>query len=200
MNKIKVIIIFLIILQCISFTREIDNEEATNSNMTSKDVRKESEKIEQNIVKPIKKVKEVFFEEISRNTNEALLMVEIDKINLKRSVYKVDSKENIVDKNVAIMKESDLPDIESGNLILGAHSGDGPLAYFNNLIKLRKNDEINISYNNKVYTYEVATIYDDIKDNKIVIRRDMKKTTLTLFTCKNNEKNKYLVIIAYLKK
>ena len=194
MYKIKAIIIFFIILHSISFTKETNVETNENKKTVIEASRKEKTIIKQSI----ENEKDIL-KNLTANKEEELLIIEIEKIKLKQPVYKVESAANTVDKNVAIMKESSMPNIKFGNLILGAHSGNGPIAYFNNLIELNKNDEINITYANKTYTYLIANIYDDIKDNKVTIRRDLGRTALTLFTCKNNDSNKYLVIIAYLK-
>ena len=41
-------------------------------------------------------------------------------------------------------------------------------------------------------------IYNDYKDGRITIRRDINDTTVTLFTCNLLNKNNYLVIIGTL--
>jgi len=131
--------------------------------------------------------------------NQPLLELEIKKINLIRPIYDIQSSENIIDRNVTIMKESEMPNTENGNLILGAHSGIGSIAYFNDLNKLKVDDEIKIKHNNISYVYKIANIYEDLKDGRITIRRDYNKTTLTLFTCNPTNKSQYLIVIAYQK-
>jgi len=131
--------------------------------------------------------------------NTPLLTIEIEKINILKNVYQIGSKENNVDKNITIMKESDMPNIKNGNLILGAHSGTGEVAYFTDLIKLQSQDEVIIEYDSKKYIYEIEHQYDALKSGRITIRRDYNKTTLTLFTCNPTKKDKNLIVIAYLK-
>ena len=58
---------------------------------------------------------------------EVLMQIEIPKINLNNNIYPKNSSKNNIDKNVIIMNESSMPDEESGLVIIGAHSGTGPL-------------------------------------------------------------------------
>ena len=125
-----------------------------------------------------------------------IFLLEIPKINVENKVYGKDSHLNNIDKNVQLMSESDLPDVNLGNVIIGGHSGTGPLAYFKNLHLLNLNDEIIIKYNNNDYLYYIKKIYTDDKNGSIVIRRNYSKDTLTLFTCNPNDKDSYLIIIA----
>ena len=125
-----------------------------------------------------------------------LLILEIPKINIKNKIYQKNSSLNDIDKNVQIMNESDMPNVSLGNVILGGHSGSGPLAYFKNLNLLSYDDEIIIHYNKEKYLYHVKTIYTDDKNGSIIIRRNYNKDTLTLFTCNPGDKNSYLIIIA----
>ena len=57
-------------------------------------------------------------------------VLEIPKIGLKRGFYNVDSRYNNIRYNVAMVAGSDLPDVNNGNLILMAHSGNAYYSYF----------------------------------------------------------------------
>ena len=129
-----------------------------------------------------------------------LLILEIPKISLKRGVYSFDSKLNTIEKNVQIMKESSLPNVESGNLVLEAHNGTASISYFKELYKLKNGDIANIYFNGTKYTYMVSDIYDVSKDGIVEVYRDENKTTLTLITCKRNTNDRQLVIVFYLEK
>ena len=100
--------------------------------------------------------------------------------------------------NVQTLKESNYPDVEKGNLILAAHSGNGYNAYFRDLYRLEKKDTVNVYYNDVKYTYEIADIYLQDKIGRLVIYRDKSKTTLTLITCTRNNRTKQSVYIAEL--
>lgn len=141
------------------------------------------------------------------NTNEVdnkideesyLLIIEIPKIGLKKGVYPLNSKLNTIEKNVAIMKESSLPDKEGGNVVLEAHNGPTNISYFNQLHKLKINDQVYINYQGIKYTYTVSNIYDVEKDGSVEVNRDINKNTLTLITCKKNTTDRQLVVILYL--
>ncbi|MBR3198839.1 MAG: sortase [Bacilli bacterium] len=120
----------------------------------------------------------------------------IPKINLEKNLYSINSKLNTVNKNIQILKNSDMPDKENGNFVLAAHSGNSSVSYFHNLYKLDIGDEVIIKYNNHKYIYAVDKKYEVIKTGKVSIKRDKNKNSITLITCK--EKDKQLVVIGYL--
>ena len=135
-----------------------------------------------------------------KNTNidNYILVLDIPKLNLMRGIYDKDSTENDVNRNVKILKESDMPDKINGNLILVAHSGTSSVSYFKNLHKLSTNDIAYIHYMGKVYTYKLVNTYDIEKTGEATIIRNSSKNTLTLITCRRNT-NKQTVFIFELK-
>lgn len=130
------------------------------------------------------------------NGNYYIGRLEIPKIGLDRGFVSKSSKDNNIDKNITIIKESTFPDVKGGNFIIAGHSGTGPLAFFNDLYKLTKGDRIYVHYNNKKYAYKIVNIYKQKKTGKIKIYRNKEKTTLTLVTCTNNNKNTQTIYIA----
>ena len=52
--------------------------------------------------------------------------------NLKEELYPIDSSENTIERHISILKGSMYPDL----MIIAAHSGIGPIAYFQELNKL----------------------------------------------------------------
>jgi sortase A len=137
-------------------------------------------------------VKESNVDEVYREPYIAVL--KIDKIGLQRGMYDINSKNNNVNKNIQILKGSDMPDVDKGNLIIAGHSGNGYSAYFRNLPKLDKGDIATISFNGKTYSYKLTNSYEIEKTGKAVISKNKDKTTLTLITCKHNT-NKQIVFI-----
>lgn len=124
--------------------------------------------------------------------------ITIPKINLKAGFVSMESKENNVDKHVAIMPTSTYPDVVNGNFILAAHSGRGKIAYFNNLYQLVNGDTVTIEYRGRNYTYQIVNIYQEPKNGKVAIYRNYNKTTLTLITCTNNNSKTQTIYIAEL--
>lgn len=122
----------------------------------------------------------------------------IPKINLNKELYPIGHKDNNVNKNIEILKESTMPNIENSNLILASHSGSSNVAFFNDLKKLKQNDEIYILYNDVKYSYFVYKIFEVVKDGQVVITRNTTDSYLTLITCKVGT-NKQFVIICKLK-
>ena len=135
---------------------------------------------------------------LNSNAESYIAVLEIPKLSLKRGLYTIDSKNNNLKKTIQILDESDMPDVENGNLILAGHSGSGRIAYFKNLHKLNYGDEINVFFNNIKYKYKVVSIYLEKKDGSIDIKRHISKNTLTLTTCDYKDKNSQRVIISEL--
>ena len=131
---------------------------------------------------------------MSSLNDKPIMNIKIDKINVNEKIFDKNSSNNVIDKHVIILKESGMPD-SGKTVIIGAHSGVGPLAYFKNLNLLEKNDEILITYNGKEYKYVVKTKYKDDKNGIIRIRSD---NDLVLFTCYPNDKKNYLIVVSSL--
>jgi len=125
-------------------------------------------------------------------------VLEIPKINIKRGFLNIKDKGNNVNKNLQVIKGSDMPNVKNGNLIIAAHSGNSYISYFKNLHKLSSDDVAYVYFNNIKYTYKVAGKYDAEKNGKVTIHRDNKKNTLTLITCSQTDKTKQIVYILEL--
>lgn len=123
-----------------------------------------------------------------------IAVIEIPSIDLRKGIYSKNSIENNIEKNVTILKESDMPDTQNGNVVLASHSGPSKIAYFNELSKLKINDIAYIYYNGSRFSYKLINIYEVDKTGTVDIVRNTQKNTLTLITCKGKEK-KQLVFI-----
>lgn len=132
------------------------------------------------------------------DTSNYIGVLEIPKINLKRGFFSIDSKDNNVNKNIQVIKESDMPDVVNGNLIIASHSGNSYVSFFKDLYKLSNNDTAYIYYNGIKYTYILAGKYDVEKTGEVAIHRDNTKSTLTLITCSKNDNTKQEVYILEL--
>lgn len=119
----------------------------------------------------------------------------LPSIQFKRGFVSKDSKYNTINYNVTIAQEADYPDVARGNFILMAHSGDSVISFFDNLYKLQLGDKATVSYQAKVYYYQLVKIYKVDKTGKIAIYRDYKKKTLTLITCTHQNETKQSVYI-----
>ena len=92
--------------------------------------------------------------------------IKIPKINLEKGLVSKDNKNNNVKKNIQILKDSDSPEKENGNVILAAHSGTSKVAFFRDLYKLTIEDEVIITYNKKIYKYKSLIFMILIKQAK----------------------------------
>ena len=114
------------------------------------------------------------------------MILEIPKINLKKGLYNINSKYNKVDYGIEVLKESEMPNKESSNLILASHSGNSRIAYFKHLNKLKIGDKVYIYYDGIKYEYKISNFYQKEKDRTISIDSS-KYTRIILITCVDNE-------------
>lgn len=124
-------------------------------------------------------------------------VLKIPKIGLEKGLCNKGSYCNNVDRNIFVLKESNMPNEDKGNVILAGHSGSGRIAYFKNLYKLQKDDEVSIFYNGLEYKYKVVNQYDIDKTGTANIIRNTEVSTLTLITCRQNT-DKQIVYICEL--
>lgn len=116
-----------------------------------------------------------------------IAILSINKINLKKEIYDINSKHNNVEENVTILNDDD------NLIVLAAHSGPGVIAYFDDLDELEINDKVELKYKNNNLTYKVIKIEEQLKDGTIEINKTPKKR-LILTTCSKKDKLKQLVI------
>lgn len=125
-------------------------------------------------------------------------VLEIPKIRLKRGFYNIDSKYNNIKYNVTMVEGSTLPDVEFGNLILMAHSGDAYISYFAYLYKLEVGDMAYVTYAGRKYEYQIVNIYEVEKNGAVVIKRNYDKSSLTMITCTKDNDTTQTVYISEL--
>lgn len=133
-----------------------------------------------------------------QNNEEIIGNLIIDKINLDMPLYNIESKNNNIEENITILKESILPPKEESIIFLAAHSGTSKISYFDNLDKLEINDTILLTINNTENIYQIKNIYKQKKNGYIHINKE-NKDQLILTTCDPNN-NKYQLIINSTKK
>lgn len=134
----------------------------------------------------------------NEGVNNYLGVISIPKINLEQGFYYIDNPMNNVDKNIELISNSNMPDVENGTLILAAHSGNDRVSYFNKLYKLNIDDEIEIIYNKSKYLYKLIDIYEVEKTGSITLHNINNITSLVLVTCSNFNDNLQVVYISRL--
>ena len=122
-----------------------------------------------------------------------LMVVEIPKINLRKGVYNINSKNNTVNKNIQIMKESDMPNKDKGMLVLAGHNGNSRVSYFDRLNELNKEDKVYIYYANNKYTYEISNMYEAEKNGTITVKKEYITLTMVVFVLLKHQKVQTLV-------
>lgn len=131
-------------------------------------------------------------------TENFAAILEIPEIGLQKGIYALGSKYNTVNRNVAILSPSDYPDVQGGNFILAAHSGNGYLSFFKDLYKLNVGSYAYVYYNDIKYTYNIIYIYTQQKTGTISVQRPYGKTTLMLITCTKDDESTQTVYVAEL--
>lgn len=117
----------------------------------------------------------------------------IPKIKLDNSIYNINSSLNTVEKNVMILSDSVLPNNNESIIFLAAHSGNGEIAYFNDLDKLNINDIVIFQYKDYNYFYSIISKYEIDKDGDIELNKTS-SNQLVLTTCSTSNMNKQLLI------
>jgi len=113
----------------------------------------------------------------------------IPVIDMKLGFYNIGNSLNDLSKNIE--------QIETGlenSYLFAAHSGTGKLAYFNDLRKLKVNDEITLEFRNKTKNYKVVNIRREEKNGSIHIKNEEDQLILT--TCDQIVKGYQLIIEA----
>lgn len=134
--------------------------------------------------------------ETKETTYNYIGVLEIPKINFKRGFLAIDDKNNVVSKNIQVLKQSDMPDVDGGNFIIAGHSGTGRIAFFTDLNKVEKEDIIYIYYGNEKYLYKVLYKYEVDKTGSVPVKAEEGATILTLITCSEENESKQIVIVA----
>lgn len=123
-------------------------------------------------------------------------ILEIPKINLKKGLVMSTNDFKSINYAISIDQNSNMPN-EEGNLILYAHAGNNRTSYFKNLNKLIVDDNVNVYYLGKNYSYRVNKKYEIEKTGFFALNENYSKYNLILITCVHNT-NKQLVIICTL--
>ncbi|MBQ1812425.1 MAG: sortase [Bacilli bacterium] len=114
-------------------------------------------------------------------------------IDEKYSIVNLDDDVN----GIVMYSECGRPDKDGSNTVIGAHSGIGSNALFNNISKLEIGDLISLVYNNYEYTYAVIDV-KVVNDSDSYILDDTGENLLTLITCKFGYVDKRIVVISKL--
>ena len=110
------------------------------------------------------------------NKNEYIGYLQIPIIDMNLGFYNYDNPFNDVDYNIEFINTN----IAETYLIAG-HSGIGEKAYFNDLNKLKENDDIYLKFKDKTNHYKIIDIKSVIKTGKIEISNE--NNLLYLTTC-----------------
>lgn len=164
----------------------------------------EKEKVEDFFNEPIIEEEIIEVQENSSNIEQKpisynyIAVLEIPTISLKRGLVSKNDKANNVNKNIQILQESDMPDVENGAFMLAGHSGTSRISFFNKLHHVKYGDEVIVYYNNIKYIYRVIDLFIEVKDGDISIQRDKDKNTIVLTTCSQDHKGSQFVVIGEL--
>lgn len=136
-------------------------------------------------------VKKIVGKYVVNTKEEPLGYLIIDKIEMNLPFYEEISKKNNVNQNIFYINTG-----VKDTFLFAAHSGTGPLAYFNDIRYLEKKDIIKVNMQNKTYTYEVTSIKRSVKNGKLNISN--LEGMLYLTTCDQVLKGYQLTVEASL--
>jgi LPXTG-site transpeptidase (sortase) family protein len=127
--------------------------------------------------------------------HDKTISISIDAIGMNHEVNISSINEEV--NGIVMFDEYGRPNIENSNTIIGAHSGYGPNAIFNNISSLDIGDDIEIIYEEKIYKYKVEKNYEvDERDTYVLDSNNY--SMLTLLSCKMSDPSKRIVVIARL--
>lgn len=138
-------------------------------------------------------------EEVTPKKEIPIGTIIIEKIQIRQDLYPTSSAKNNIEEQITILKDSIEPDQKNSIMILAAHSGMGKIAYFNDLDKLKKGDEIKLIYKNKLYIYQIINLLEQDKNGYITISKKEHKQ-LILTTCSPTNNKKQLIVNSILTK
>ena len=128
-------------------------------------------------------------------TDEYLGYIEFTNYGIKRLITSGTSK-NILDKDLAgLSKMSAMLDDEVGNIIIAGHSTGN---VFQKLHYMKVGDEIKIVSHKNIYYFYITEKHSVSADDFSYFKYNNEEKMLTLITCKNNSKQR-LVVIAKLR-
>lgn len=119
----------------------------------------------------------------SYNIKEYYAVLKISNLDINNVIYKIGSKENMVDKNIFLAYE------DKNIIVLAAHSGNSPISYFKNLSNLNKGDNIQLLMDNKIRTYKLF-FKKEVKKNLRLKINKYNYPILVLITCSKEDKTK----------
>lgn len=148
------------------------------------------------------KTSEQFVTEINsptENQSEIFGTLEIPALQLKKEIYQMSHPNNTVRVGIQLIKEDISQKKEDHFIVLAAHSGNGPHAYFNELEKLKIDDIISFYYQNQDLEYQY--FQKELVDKTGVIDlNNLKFSFLVLITCSKEYSDKQEVYYAKLVK
>ncbi len=154
------------------------------------DINKISNKIKVNYIDKIN--------EKINNNDDSIGNIKIEKLGINNRLYDLNNEKNNVDQNVTILEGSIEPDKNNSIMFIAAHSGTGEIAYFKDLDKLNKNDEVILDYKGNEYKYKVVEKWETNKDGDIEVTKT-DENQLVLTTCSPSNETKQLIVNCILK-
>ena len=168
------IIIFLFLNFCINNFYKINSEEIESKEIIS-------EKSENKFKDESEASNEIKYSEIEKE-EDLNWYIEIPAINLKAPI-KETTNMDILNDYVGHFEETSR---DIGNIGLAGHNRGYEKNYFENLVKIKKGDEIKYKYNNFEKKYIVNKI-EIIKDTNWSYLENTAKNKITLITCVENK-------------
>lgn len=124
-----------------------------------------------------------------QNSNDLYGVIKIPDIQIENPIYSLNSSENHVDKNIQLLNTSPL--------VLAAHSGTGPHAYFKSLNQLKKKSKIIFSHDEQIQIFEYIKKVEVNKTGSVTIEK-YDFPFIALITCSKTDDQKQEIYYAKL--
>lgn len=129
------------------------------------------------------------------NKEEILFEIDIPRINIRRNVYSIGSKNNNVDYNIELLDSSN---IENDLYFVASHSGSSRASYFDDLVYLSVGDFIRLKSNDSIMVFIVKDMFYIDKSGYFSTSYSINGGELFLITCSLDYINRQLIVRAEL--
>ncbi|QJA08067.1 class D sortase [Romboutsia sp. CE17] len=137
------------------------------------------------------KINEEDNENMEINLGDEIGLIDIPSVNISSVIVSGTGKEQIR-YYVGHFEDTPMPG-ENGNFCIAGHSSTVYNNVFNNLKKIKLNDEIKITTSKGEFTYIVSDIFETEPTNMSVLNQDNDLKELTIVTCTNQGKDRLIV-------
>ncbi|EGT3615777.1 class D sortase [Clostridium perfringens] len=122
---------------------------------------------------------------------DGIALIDIEKIDV-HTVIAEGSTLDVLENNIGHFENTAMPG-EEGNFSIAGHRNTINNEVFRNIDRLENGDKIKITTLTDVFQYEVNDIFITSPSDIDVLNQDLNEKTMTIVTCTNRGKDRYIV-------